>query len=179
MRRMASDRMLLYLPTPAVAVIPTLCALVGVVIPGVPVSMTGGLVPPPMFALMPVYFWALIRPDLMPPAIVFAVGITEDLLAGGPPGLWAASFVATYMFVDRQRDSLAGLAGWAAILGFGLAMLIASATAYLIAWTYFWRPPPLEPLALQLAGSVAFYVPTASILNWIQRRFVGPPRSDI
>ena len=30
-------------------------------------SLLGGLVPPPLLALMPVYFWCLVRPDLMTP----------------------------------------------------------------------------------------------------------------
>ena len=33
----------------------------------IPVSLVGGLLPPPLLALMPVYFWCLVRPDLMPP----------------------------------------------------------------------------------------------------------------
>jgi len=179
MRRTTIDRTLVPLPTAVVAIIPVSCALLGLIVTAVPISISGGLLPPPMFALMPIYFWCLVRPDLMPPAVVFAVGILEDLLMGGPPGLWAASFVATYIFVDQQRDSLAGLAGWAAILGFAIAMLIASVSAFLIAWIYFWRLPTLEPLALQLAGSVLFFIPIVSILHWIHRRFVGPLRSDI
>ena len=35
-----------------------------------------------------------------------------------PPGVWAASFIAAYALIDRQRDSFASLSGWATILGF-------------------------------------------------------------
>ena len=83
----------------------------------------------PLFGLMPVYFWGLVRPDLMPPWVALLVGLTEDLLSGGPPGIWALSFVTCYIFVDRQRESLAGLASYGAILGFAAAILVASGTA--------------------------------------------------
>ena len=65
--------------------------LVGVVlISNLPISLTGGLVPPPLLGLMPVYFWCLVRPDLMTPAAVFAIGVLQDMLSGGPPGVWTA-----------------------------------------------------------------------------------------
>ena len=57
----------------------------------------------------------------------------EDLFSGGPPGVWAASFVAAYALVDRQRDTFAGLSGIGAILGFAAAMLVGvGARAYVI-----------------------------------------------
>ena len=43
----------------------------------------------PLLALMPVYFWCLVRPDLMSPAAAFVIGMLEDILSGGPPGVWA------------------------------------------------------------------------------------------
>jgi len=178
MRRTSSDRLLVLLPTPAVAIIPALFAFTAVVLTSFPVSLTGGLFPPPLFVLMVIYFWALIRPDLMPPGLVFAIGLLEDLLSGSPPGLWTSSFLVTYVLIDRQRDVFAGLAGWAAILGFALAMLIASVSAYGIAWLYFWHVPPIQPLALQFAASIVLYVPVLSFLNWVQQRFIGPQRSD-
>ncbi len=150
----------------------------GVIVSSVPVSIMSMSVPPPLLALMPVYFWALVRPDLMPPWVVFAIGLFEDLLSGSPAGLWAISFVASYAFVDRQRDSFAGLSGIGAILGFALAALIASIAAYIVAWIYFGRIPPVTSLVLQIVTTVLFYIPGATVLNWIQRRLVGPLRSD-
>lgn len=163
----------------ASAVVPFLCAVLGVGFANLPISLLGGLVPPPLLALMPVYFWCLVRPDLMPPALAFAIGVLEDLFSGGPPGVWGASFVAAYWLIDRERDSFAGLAGIGAILGFGAAMLITSTTAYFIVSIYYGRLPPISPLIVEITVSVLFYVPAAFILGWIHRRFVGALRSDI
>jgi rod shape-determining protein MreD len=147
------------------AIVPAFCGLLGAVLANLPVSLTGGLVPGPLLALMPVYFWGLVRPDLMPVAAAFAVGLCQDLLSGSPPGFWTVSFVATYALLDR-------------ILGFALAALVAVATVYFVAWFYFLHRPPLTPLVLQLVASVLWYVPALPVLNWIQRNVVGALRTE-
>jgi rod shape-determining protein MreD len=160
------------------AVIPLACGIFGALIANMPISIFGGHLPPPLIALMPVYFWCLVRPDLMPPWVAFAIGILEDLLSGGPPGVWAAAFVASYALVDRQRESFAGLAGFGAIIGFAAAMSTACAVAFLIAAFYYWRFPPISMLIVQFAVTILFYIPGAAFLNLIHRRLVGPLRSD-
>lgn len=159
-------------------VTPFLCGLLGVAIANLPVSLVGGIAPPPLLALMPVYFWCLVRPDLMPPVLAFTIGVLEDLVSGGPPGVWAASFVAAYALIDRQRDTFAGLSGVGAILGFAVAMLTASGTAYVIVSIYFGHMPPVAPLIVEIAMSVLFYIPVVMILGVLHRRIVGPLRSD-
>lgn len=162
----------------AAATVPFFCGLFAVALSNFPVSFLGGLMPSPLFALMPVYFWGLVRPDLMPPALAFVIGVLEDLFSGGPPGVWAASFVAAYALIDRERDAFAGLSGIGAILGFATAMLVATAAAYVIVAIYFARLPPLSPLIVEITVTVLFYIPAAAVLGWIHRRFVGPLRRD-
>ena len=161
------------------ALVPFLTGVFAVALANLPVSFLGGLVPPPLLALMPVYFWCLVRPDLMPPAVAFVIGLLEDLFSGGPPGVWGASFVAAYALIDRQRESYAGLSGLGAILGFATAMLVTGATAYVIVSLYYARLPPVAPLIVEITVSVLFYIPAAVVLGWMHRRFVGPMRSDI
>ena len=113
-----------------IATIPALCGLLGAFIANIPISVLGGLVPAPLLALVPVYFWCLVRPDLMTPAVALMIGMAEDVLSGGPPGIWTLAFVLTYALVARQRDSFAGLASFAAVLGFATAAAFACAVAY-------------------------------------------------
>ena len=80
--------------------IPVLLGLVGVVVTNLPFSIFGGWIPSPMYALMPIYYWCLVRPDLISPGGAFVIGVAHDVLSGEPPGLWAASFVATYAVID-------------------------------------------------------------------------------
>jgi rod shape-determining protein MreD len=160
------------------AVIPLACGIAGALISNMPISIFGGNLQPPLLALMPVYFWCLIRPDLMPPWIALALGILEDMLSGGSPGVWTAAFVASYALVDRQRESFAGLAGFGAIIGFAAAMFAASATAYLVEVFLAWRFLPISALIVQFAVTIVFYIPGAALLNLIHRRLVGPLRSE-
>ena len=160
------------------SIIPVLLGLIGVVLANLPVTLMGGWMPPPLFALMPLYFWCLVRPDLVSPAWAFVLGMLQDLLSGGPPGIWAAAFVAMFAVIDRQRDIFAGLSGWGAVLGFATAVLIASFSAYTIFALYHVMLPPLTPFVTQFALTVLLYVPAAYFLGYIHHHMVGPLRSD-
>lgn len=161
------------------AVIPFCVAVLCTILANVPVSVSGGMIPPPVLALMPIYYWCLARPDLMPPFAVFIIGMLQDLLSGSPPGVWTVSFVAAYALVDRERESFAGLSGVGAILGFAAAMLTAGATAYAIIAIYYWHLPPLGPILIEIAVSVVFYIPIVVFLSFLHRRLIGSARSDL
>ena len=160
------------------SLVPGVLGILGVIIANFPVSILGGLVPPPLLAFMPLYFWAMVRPDLMTPFWAFVLGILQDLLTGGPPGVWAAAFLAAYFLIDRQRDILASLSGIGAIAGFAVAALTACITASLIVGLYYWHMPPVAAMLVQFAVTVLFYIPGVVLLGIVHRRLVGPYRSD-
>jgi len=160
------------------ALVPLLCGFSGVVLANIPISFVGGLVPPPLLGLVPVYFWCLVRPDLMTPAAALVVGIMEDVMSGAPPGTWTLAFVLSYAVVARQRDSFAGLSGLGAVLGFAAAALTACTSAYFTVAALYGHLPPIGPVVAELAVTVIFYLPGALIVGSIHRRLVGPLRSD-
>lgn len=160
------------------SIVPFLCALIGVIVANLPVTFLGGVVPAPLLALMPVYFWCLMRPDMMPPFAAFTIGVLEDFFSGSPPGVWTLSFVVAYALVDRERDVFAGLAGAAAIVGFGATMLVAGSVAYLVAAFIFGHFPPLGSIAMEVAMTIIFYLPVLPLLNRIQHHVIGPLRGD-
>src|SRR5438874_10311556 len=160
------------------AMVPFGMAILGTLLANFPVSFTNGFLPAPLFGLMPVYFFGLMRPDLMPVGAAFVVGACEDLLSGGTPGIWAAAFVACYVFADRQRDSLAGLASFAAVLGFAASLMVAVTTAFVVVAVYYWRLPHIAPVAATLAANVLWYIPALWLMNKAQHRIVGPLRGD-
>src|SRR3546814_21027658 len=57
----------------------------------------------PAFALMAVYYWAVVRPNMFPVYAVFLIGLFTDLLSAGPIGLWCFVYVVTYAIVLTQR----------------------------------------------------------------------------
>jgi rod shape-determining protein MreD len=159
------------------ALLPVGCGLLGVLFSNLPVTLFGGLVPPPLLGFIPVYFWCLVRPDLMTPAATFAIGILQDVTSGGPPGIWTLGFVVAYAVIQRQRDAFAGLAGVAAVLGFATATLMVCAVAYLTTAALY-HVAPLGPIVAELAVTVLFYIPGAFVVGALHRRLVGPLRSD-
>jgi rod shape-determining protein MreD len=165
------------------AVVPALCGLAGVIVANIPISILGGLVPPPLLALAPIYFWCLVRPDLMTPAVTFTIGFAEDVLSGGPPGIWTLAFVLTYALVARQRDSFAGLSGLAAVLGFAAAATIACSVAYIsvamLAFLSGTHLPPMAPILGELAMTVLFYAPATLVVSWLHHKLVGASRGDV
>ncbi len=165
--------------TPLSSVIPAFIGVCAVILANLPFEPLGGVLPAPLLALMPVYFWGLVRPDLMPPAVAFLLGVLQDLLSGGPPGVWALAFVAVYAIIDTQRDFFAGLSGLGAILGFALAMLIAGLTAYGVGAFYDWQLPPSLPLIAEIAISVVVYIPVVLFFGVVHRRLVGARRSEL
>ena len=159
------------------AFIPVLCGLFAVLVANLPVTLVGGLVPAPLLGLIPIYFWCLVRPDLMTPTATFIIGILQDILAGGPPGVWTLAFVLTYALVARQRDAFAGLPGLGAVLGFATAALITCTVAYLVT-AVLYHVVPVGPLVGEFVITVLFYIPGAYVIGSIHRRLVGPLRAD-
>ena len=166
-----------------IVLIPMACGLLGVVIANIPISVLGGLVPPPLLALVPIYFWCLVRPDLMTPAVTFAIGLCEDILSGGPPGVWTLAFVLTYALVARRRDSFACLSGLAAVVGFAAAAAFACTIAYVavagLAFLSAARLPAVTPILGELAMTVLFYAPATLVVGWLHHRLVGASRGGV
>ncbi len=161
------------------ALVPLLCGLVAALVCNIPIAPLSGKVPPPLLALVPIYFWCLVRPDLMTPAAALAIGLAQDILSGAPPGVWTLAFVLTYALVARRRDSFAGLSGLAAVVGFGAAAAFTCTCAYITVAMLYWHLPPVPPILGELAMTVLFYVPAAMVVGGIHRRLVGASRSDI
>ncbi|HKD21865.1 MAG TPA: rod shape-determining protein MreD [Rhizomicrobium sp.] len=158
--------------------LPFLCGVVGVIISNVPISFFGGFLPSPLLAFMPVYFWCLVRPDLMPAPAALALGALEDLLSPGPMGVWALAFVVAYALIDRERDAFAGLSGVGAIIGFSAAILVTEAVAYIVVAVTHDAFPPFASSMLQAATTILLYFPGLWLLNLIHHRLIGPLRSD-
>ncbi|MBI3441978.1 MAG: rod shape-determining protein MreD [Proteobacteria bacterium] len=75
----------------------------------------------PVFMLMAVYYWTILRPALLPAPAVFAIGLVLDLLSAAPFGMNALILVLAQWLIRSQRKFLLGQsflmiwAGFAAI----------------------------------------------------------------
>ncbi len=136
--------------------IPFAVALFCVMFTMLPWGLSSGVVIAPSFALMAVYYWGLYRPDLMPPIAVFLVGLFQDLMSGGPLGLWSLVYLAVYGVVVSQRLFFIGKAFLAIWIGFGVIL------------------SPLSVLA-QAFLSFILYPIAARIFAAVQKQFLNQP----
>ncbi len=73
-----------------------------------PVRLPGYAALTPAFVLMAVYHWTIYRPDLLPPIGLFAVGLTQDLVAGTAVGAGALVLLLARAAVLRYRRAFIG-----------------------------------------------------------------------
>lgn len=114
---------------------PALASLAASALFAAPLRLFGLPLPEPVFAFVPAFAWAMIRPSVLPSAVLLAMGLALDLLWGGPLGLWPLVLLAAYggVFVLRRLLGALGPAGlWAcyggacaAALALGWAMVAA------------------------------------------------------
>jgi rod shape-determining protein MreD len=143
--------------------LPTLTMLVASFVSLAPVPLPGYTELTPAFALMALYHWTIYRPDLLPPVVLFAVGVGCDFLSGGPPGVMpllfllsrAAVLCCRRLFINRNFTLVwagFGVLTGAAMFGlWGLDSLIA------------WRLANPSTSIFHAALNVALF-PTASFV---------------
>ena len=129
-----------------------------------PFNISGGLFATPAFPLMAIYFWALYRPDLMPPAAVFALGILYDFMTSGFLGLSSFIYLVTFAFVSAQRGELMNRAHHRVWLAFGLVMSVAAVTSWLFVSVVFSEFLAPWPFLAQCIVSVLIYPLVGKVL---------------
>jgi rod shape-determining protein MreD len=87
----------------AARLLPVATTLLAAVISVLPVQIPGYAALTPVFTLMAAYHWTIYRPDLLPPAALFGIGIAEDLLAGSAIGVNALLLLLTRIAVLSHR----------------------------------------------------------------------------
>lgn len=157
------------------ALIPTftagLFALAGIVPAGVP----GFSTVTPLLSVAVIFFWVVARPNLLPPAAVFCIGLLQDVLSGGPIGLWALTLLMVQYLSLSQRRFLAGqsfVLGW---IGFASIVTGAACLAWLAACIYYDVLLSPMPVLVQAALTVLVYPAIAWILIGLSRWIPAAP----
>lgn len=145
------------------AVFPTVFTAFLLVIAAVPVGVPGLLT---AAAVPSVFFWTLFRPGAMPPAVVFALGLMQDLLGFTPLGIGVLTLLLVHGVALRGRDWLTRtsfLLGWLAFCGVaaGAALL-----GWLLQALLGWSQPPMMP-GVYMFGIMAGAYPA---LAWVLSR---------
>jgi rod shape-determining protein MreD len=95
---------------------PALVFALGSFLFAVPARLFGLQLPEPVFPMAGAFAWAIIRPSVLPPLVLLALGLFLDLLWGSPLGLWPICLLAAYapvLFVQRSVAQLEFFGLWA------------------------------------------------------------------
>ena len=135
--------------------LPIATTVFAAVIAILPVRVPGYAALTPAFALMAVYHWTVYRPDLLPPGGLFAVGLAQDLLAGGPVGVGALVLLVSRAAVLRYRRHFINRSFPFVWIGFALlgaaAMLALWVLHCLLQLTFFDLPTTVFRTVLTIA----------------------------
>ena len=137
--------------------VPMLYALIATLIFGIPVHAFGFQLPQPVFPMVLAFAWAVIRPSILAPFAILAMGLLLDLFWGGPLGLWALCLLLAYGVALAGRSMMAGqnlaiLWAWYALVT-GTAMV----AGYLFVLLDSRSAPGLFPIAWQFLATIVLY----------------------
>ena len=132
-------------------------AMAATVLFALPVRLFGLALPEPVFALVPAFAWAVIRPSFLPPLLLMALGLFCDTFWYAPLGLWATSLLIAYGFVLFTRAAMTGQSRLMLWLWFAASGALTMAAAYLLTMLNALITPNLVAAFWQLAASVLLY----------------------
>lgn len=125
----------------------------------------------PYFILIVIYYWSINRPTLIPPFLVFLIGVFYDLILGFPIGLHAILFICINWVVKNQRLFFMGQPYIIVWLGFGCTVLITLCFEYLFFSAVSKQWLELTPL-LNSFLITAFSFPLLTLVLIIAHRFL-------
>ena len=94
-----------------------------------PVRLFGLGPPEPVFPLVLAFAWAVIRPSILGPFALLALGLFLDLWWGAPVGLWPMALLTAYAITLGVRRVLSGLGWWSLAGWYALALAAATGLA--------------------------------------------------
>lgn len=137
--------------------VPMLQALGVTVLFAIPLRLWGLGLPEPVFPMAAVFAWAVIRPSVLAPLAIVAMGLFLDILWGGPFGLWALCLLVAYGLALGGRSMTAGQSRAALWVWYGVVTAIAMAAGFLIVSLKARAMPSLFAMAWQYLATIVLY----------------------
>ena len=149
--------------------VPLLSAVVCVLLGSIvwPLPYLGSVAPP--LALMAIYYWALHRPDLLRPGMVFVIGLLHDVVNFLPLGLSAMLFVAAHQLIYRNRRFFVGHSFLMMWSGFILTVTGTMFLQWLLMCLIRWQMIPVLPIMMQMGFAIVFFPLPCWLLIALQR----------
>jgi len=159
------------------AVVPFLIAMLAAALTNLPYGLTSDMAAGPQLTLIVAFFWIARRPELLPPFVLFFIGIWHDALSGAPMGLTPLLLLVVRAAIVEQNVivfSQSFVLGW---IGFAAVVTLATGLEWAVV---SWMQGSVYlgwPSILQVLLSMAFYVPVALVCSLLDRWTIRGRRS--
>ncbi len=119
----------------------------------------------PMLPLLAVYYWAVGGRGWLASPLVFAAGLTVDVVTLGPLGFWAFVYLVAHMFSGAVPIMLVetSMRRW---IVFGVLIAALSVLQWATASIYFVTLSAWQPYALAAAILVVLYPVFGALFGW-------------
>ncbi len=119
--------------------------------------------------IMVIYYWAIYRPMLIPPILVFIIGLCLDLVSGFPVGISAFIFLIVRQIISDQRLFLTGQPFMVIWLGFILLSVAVAIVQWCLFGLIYLQWTPVKPVFLTAVAGALLFPVIAVILNLSHR----------
>ena len=148
---------------------PGLLALICVLISLIPFGLVTHWLVFPALTLTAIYFWAINQPSLLPPIVIFMIGLLQDFLSGGPIGLWAFVYLVAFAAVLSQRNILHAQPFPMLWAGFLMMALMVGVILWLVGSFYYSQALNVVPIMLQVVVTALVYPVMNRIFKSVQQ----------
>jgi rod shape-determining protein MreD len=149
--------------------LPVGLSLLFVLVTVLPVPVPGYASLIPMLTLAAVFFWAVHDPRLLPPIVVFAIGLIQDSLSGAPMGTGTVVLLAVYGITVAQRRTFRNRSFIQVWAGFTLVAAAAALLGWLLTVAVDGAFAPPRALLFQSVLTIAVYPLVTWMLHRAQR----------
>jgi len=136
---------------------PMLFCIVATLFFAIPLRIGGWQAPQPVFPMILVFAWAMIRPSILAPFGLLALGVFLDLFWGGPLGLWPVSLLIAYGVVLTARSMLVGQSQPMLWFWYGATVALAMGAAFLLTALEAHANPNLGVVGWQTLVTILLY----------------------
>ena len=123
--------------------------------------------PTPLFGLIALHYWAARRPDLVPAAGVFAVGLIHDGASDAPVGLMALIYLLVLGASRGLRHQIAGMPFGVGLGLFAALAVVSAALVWVVVSFHLGAPMSMAPTIGLFLFTVIAYPPLVLVLAGI------------
>ena len=137
--------------------VPSLISLVSTLVFATPLRLFGLALPEPVFPYVLAFGWAALRPSMLAPLVLLALGLFLDLLWGGPLGLWPLCLLVCHGLALAARRLLSGEDAAVLWVWYAGICAVSLSVGWVATWMMAGTWPTLVGVALQWLATAALF----------------------